>query len=95
MDRNEWRTLFDNAANAARMYAMPLQHGEGVGRGVWRNCNEQAAGCLRIEKQILEFRRDIFGKCNAVANKRAVIFQTSGKVTVSRAIDGSRKIFER
>ena len=95
IDSNEWRSLFHNAANTARMHAMSLQHCERVGRRLWRNCNEQAAGCLRIEKQILKFRCDVFGKCSAVAYKCAVIFQAGGKMTVSRAIDRSRKVFER
>ena len=74
---------------------MPLQHCERVSRGFWRNCNEQAAGCLRIEKQILKLGRDVVGEYRAISNECAVIFQATGKMTTLCVFNCAGKIFER
>ena len=57
--------------------------------------SEQSPGSLRIEKQILIFERHAVSESYAIADERAIIFQTAGKMSVARSFERAGKIFKR
>ena len=93
-NQNQRRSLWHNISDA------PCRHtvsSKSIERSISRfRCHrhQQAAGCLRIEQQILPFLGNAGCKLRAVADKRAIVFQPAGKMSLSRCLDRTGKIFE-
>src|SRR5271163_4594375 len=64
-----------------------------VGR-VWRDRHEQATRCLRIEQQVLVFRRNARVERRAVADEGTIVFQPGGKMAIAGGFYSARKVVE-
>src|SRR5882762_855125 len=73
MNKEKGVFLRDNFSDAAGGNAVMLESGERRFGGFRRDGDEQAAGGLRVEEQILEFGRDAGVENRAIANESAVI----------------------
>ena len=71
---------------------MTIESGDGRLCGFRQDSNQQAAGSLRIEKQIAVFLRNAFAETHAIANEIAVILQAAGKKSLVCGLPGSGKI---
>ena len=77
VNKEKWIFLSDDPANAAGGDSVTLQCGKGGVDGFGGDGDEQSAGSLGIEKQILIFGRDAGIESGAIANKGAVILQAA------------------
>src|SRR5882762_1612068 len=86
--------LRDDFSDAMGGNAVTLQSGKSRFSGFGRDGDEQAAGGLGIEKQVLIFECHDCVKSDAIANESAVILQASGEVAFARGFQRARKIGE-
>src|ERR1700730_6061827 len=73
---------------------MLLECLHGAVRGLTFDGHKQSAGGLRIEEQVLIFRRDGGRERSAVRNKRALILQSAREMPFTRRLYSAGKILE-
>src|SRR6266446_7536216 len=89
------RTLGEDSADTPRGNAVALQPTQSGIRNFRSDCYEQAAGSLRVEEQILIFGSDVWSEAGAVADKRAIVLESAGKMSFARRFHSAREIVER
>src|SRR6266850_1128978 len=94
MNKEKRVFLRDDFSDAAGGDAVMLQGGESRFSGFGRDGDEQAAGGLGIEKQILILGRDVGVKSDAIVNESAVILQAAGEVAFVGGFHRAGKIDE-
>src|SRR5580765_3618659 len=86
------RGFFQNdGSHGGSRDAVPLQRPESEGRRARVNCDEQAAGGLRIEKKFLILARNLRSKSDAIANECAVVLLSAGQMTFSGGFERARQ----
>lgn len=81
--------------DATGSHTAPVEGSERLVPKFWRDGNEQAARCLRIEEQVAKFLRDSFREAYAIAQELPVIFQAAGEKAFACGLFGAGQITDR
>src|SRR5712664_2223750 len=84
--------LTHDSANSSCGDAVTLQSSKSGFRRFGSDSDEQAAGSLRIEQQILIFGRDIRREAGTVTHKGAIVLEPGGEMTFARRLYRAGKI---
>src|SRR5690349_19984657 len=94
LDMHQRRSLFHDAANAARRY---FASGQRLQRRPGLSClqrDEKTTGRLRIEEKVPKLFRNRRVECSAIADELPIILESAGMEALARGGDRSGKIFD-